>query len=303
MKITAVVVTYNRLDKLRLCLEALLSQTAPLHEIVVVNNHSTDGTAAYLDKMVSEHAMVRHYELPENVGGAGGFEKGVGVAVERGADYVWIMDDDTLPESAALGELLGAFRAFDNVGFACSRVNWTDGNLHNMNKPWFIVHPDNNRIVETITEPVTCERASFVSIMVSGDVVKKIGLPIGEYFIWGDDTEYTARIIRAGYRGVYVPASVVTHLTPSNIGASIVEAPVGASGRFYYQMRNVMANKRMDTNPVVAFVSSLFLLRRTLRRIRRRADHQKEFREQVMKGFRDGLKFRPVIKFPGTPRD
>ena len=302
MKTTAVVVTYNRLDKLRLCMNALLSQSAPLHEIVVVNNHSTDGTAAYLDKMEREHAMVHHYELPENVGGAGGFEKGVGIAVERGAEYVWIMDDDTLPQPTALRELLGAFKTFDNVGFACSRVNWTDGNLHNMNKPWFIAHPANNRIVETITEPVTCERASFVSIMVPGKVVRKIGLPIGEYFIWGDDTEYTARIIRAGYRGVYVPASVVTHLTASNIGASIADAPVASAKRFYYQMRNVMANKRMNTNAVAAFVSSLFLLRRTLRRIRRRSDHQQEFREQVMKGFRDGLRFRPAIKFPSSAK-
>ena len=302
MKTIAVVVTYNRLDKLRLCLEALLAQSAVPDEIVVVNNHSTDGTGEYLDEMAREHERVKHYELPTNIGGAGGFEKGVGIAVERGADYVWIMDDDTLPEPTAMAELLGAFEAFDNVGFACSRVNWTDGRIHNMNKPWFKAHPANNRIVESISESVTCERASFVSIMVSGAVVREIGLPIGEYFIWGDDTEYTGRIIRAGYKGVYVPGSVVTHLTASNIGASIADAPAGAAGRFYYQMRNVMANKRMETNAVVAFVSNLFLLRRTLRRIKRRPDHQKEFREQVMRGFRDGLKFKPVIKFPGSGR-
>ena len=162
MKTTAVVVTYNRLDKLRLCLDALLSQSEPLSEIVVVNNNSTDGTGAYLDSMAHAHEQLRHYELTENVGGAGGFEKGVGIAVEHGADYVWIMDDDTLPEPTAFAELLSGFGAFDHVGFACSRVNWTDGNIHNMNKPWFKEHPANNRILESITSTVTSERASFV---------------------------------------------------------------------------------------------------------------------------------------------
>lgn len=303
MKVTAVVVTYNRLDKLKQCLGALLAQSRPLDEIIVINNCCTDGTDTYLDEIASSNPIVKPYLMDTNIGGAGGFERGVCIAVERGADLVWMMDDDTVPAPTAVEPLIDAFQSHSNVGFACSRVNWTDGRMHNMNKPWFKKQPELNAIVESITEPTPCEHATFVSVMVPAKVVRQVGLPIGEFFIWSDDIEYTGRIIHAGYTGLYVPASIVTHITPANIGSSITDAPHGSEHRFYYQMRNEMTIKRMESPAIAAFVSNLLRLNRMLKRIGRRADHREEFRREMMRGFRDGLKFKPVIKFPRPAAD
>ncbi|MDE7386707.1 MAG: glycosyltransferase family 2 protein [Muribaculaceae bacterium] len=298
MKITAVVVTYNRLALLRQCIKSLRNQTRQVDEIIVINNCSTDGTADFLDEIAATCPEIKPTTLPSNVGGAGGFEAGMGMAIEQGADRVWIMDDDTLPTPTALERLLAAEESDPRVGFTCSRVEWTDGSMHLMNKPLFKGRRRPDRPIDEVTSTIECNAATFVSLLVKREVVVKVGLPIGEYFIWHDDIEYTSRILRAGYTGLYVPDSVVIHSTAHNLGATIVNAPAGTEKRFYYQVRNQVATKRMNASPIAAAISNRLRLHRFKRNVKKRRDNRDLFMEQVLKGYRDGLHFNPVIHFP-----
>ena len=101
MKISAVVVTYNRLSLLKRTISSLLSQTYSLQQVYVVNNGSTDGTKEWLDRQ--QHLTVVHQE---NVGGSGGFYTGIQKAYEDGADWIWCMDDDVFPRPTCLEQLL-----------------------------------------------------------------------------------------------------------------------------------------------------------------------------------------------------
>lgn len=298
MKITAVVVTYNRLALLKKCLDSIRNQSRRVDEIVVIDNCSTDGTTEFLNSIASQHPDIKPTTLPSNIGGAGGFEVGIAKAVETGADRVWIMDDDTIPTPTALERLLEVEDSDPKIGFTCSRVEWTDGNMHLMNKPLFKGHHRPDTTIDLVTRPIECDAATFVSLLVKREVIVKVGLPIGEYFIWHDDIEYTSRILRAGYIGIYVPGSVVIHETAHNLGATITDAPVGTEKRFYYQMRNQVATKRMYSRPSVAAISNMLRLRRFKRAVKRRADNRELFMEQVMKGYHDGLHFNPTIHFP-----
>ena len=94
------VVTYNRLALLQ-GLVNRLAVVPELAEVLVIDNASTDGTGAWL-----EDAPVSSRTLPTNGGGAGGFHDGLGWALERGADLVWLMDDDGLPDADCLAGLL-----------------------------------------------------------------------------------------------------------------------------------------------------------------------------------------------------
>ena len=107
MRVQAVVVTFNRLPMLQRLVPRLLA-TAGLERILVVDNASTDGTGEWLAGLVHEpgHDLVRHETLATNTGGAGGFHHGLGWAVREGADLVWLMDDDGLPEPDCLDLLL-----------------------------------------------------------------------------------------------------------------------------------------------------------------------------------------------------
>ncbi|MGH3706150.1 MAG: glycosyltransferase, partial [Agromyces sp.] len=131
-RVVAVVVAYNRRDLLVEVLEALAVQRHPLARVVVVDNASTDDSA---DVARAAGDLVDLVSLPRNTGGAGGFAAGMAVALDRHEpDWLWLMDDDTVPTPDALAALLEAVDGTEVVA-AGSRVIWTDGTEHPMNTP------------------------------------------------------------------------------------------------------------------------------------------------------------------------
>ena len=105
MNIGAVIVTYNRLDKLKKCLAAYETQTYQPSKILVVNNASTDGTKEYLIQWEGDNTSpVQKYVLHmnENLGGAGGFAEGIRHMQDMEVDWIWIADDDAYPDEKCL---------------------------------------------------------------------------------------------------------------------------------------------------------------------------------------------------------
>lgn len=230
--VVAVVVSYNRAELLGAALDALAAQTRPVDRVVVVDNASTDDALAVAREHPSAPAVVA---LKRNTGGAGGFAVGLAAAVaDHGADLVWLMDDDTVPTPTALGALLGAREAYDgDVAALASRVVWTDGSDHPMNTPRSRpgASPDAVRRAKA-AGAVPVRSMSFVSMLVDAGAVRRLGLPVADYFIWNDDFEYSTRLLRRGV-GLYVPGSVVEHRTARLVGTDSDPGP-----RFYYEVRN-----------------------------------------------------------------
>lgn len=192
-KVGIVVVTYNRLNLLKEVIEALRLQTYKDFQIVVVNNGSTDETPKWLSDQRDIYTITQ-----ENLGGAGGFFTGMKYVVENGFKYCWIMDDDVICDKNALMELISAINVKAGIGFVCSNVLGIDGSP--MNTP--IVNMDSRSALTGYEDyfdlsdynMVKVKRATFVSVLFTTDVISKNGLPYKEYFIWGDDTEYTIRL-------------------------------------------------------------------------------------------------------------
>jgi len=214
MKVTAIIVTNNRLRLLQEAVAAVKTQIYPLLEVIVVDNHSTDGTADWLDKQ--EGLTVIHQE---NLGGSGGFFSGIKAAANTGADFLWVMDDDTICQPDSLQVLVDKLKLVDKeVGFIGSKCVWKDGNPHLMNLPAIL--PSFNRSIPfnfyDSDGLLLIETCSFVSLLINVKAVKQVGLPYKEFFIWGDDQEYTRRITKASYLGLYCIDSIVLHKTPVN---------------------------------------------------------------------------------------
>ena len=194
-KVCAVVVTYNRLEKLKKCVECILNQELINCDVVIVDNDSSDGTGDFILSEYKGQNGIHYFNTGKNLGGAGGFEFGVFEAVKKGYEYVWIMDDDTWPEKNALQELLKADEELDgNWGFLSSVAYWTDQTICRMNiqKKGIFRHIGKKEYLRNISEIKMC---SFVSLLVKSSVVKELGLPIGDYFIWTDDYEFTGRFL------------------------------------------------------------------------------------------------------------
>jgi len=211
----AVVLTFNRKDLLKRSLDCIFAQSRACDRVIVIDNCSSDGTSEMLHEEWAGRVDV--HTLSRNVGASGGFNVGVRVAYQAGADFVWVMDDDVLPEKDALAKLLDADQYLADTGveraFVLSTAWTEDGRVTNVPKvdtrpsdrgyenwPLFLDH----KLV-----PVT--RATFVSILLPRSTISRYGLPLAPMFIWGEDSEYTLRITER-CPGFLVAESKVVHL-------------------------------------------------------------------------------------------
>ncbi|MCB1745985.1 MAG: glycosyltransferase [Gammaproteobacteria bacterium] len=208
--ITALVVTYNRRILLERCLAAVAAQSCPPARILVVDNASTDDTRAWLAASGwLARADVELLALDDNTGGAGGFAAGIAHAVATGADWVWLMDDDAEPHVEALQRLAAAATEpadlYGSVAVSGERLAW-------MMMPQ--AGGGRRTLVATADLPATPVDVSFIpflGLLVSRELVARIGIPDARFFLAADDVEYCFRARAAGARIQLVPDSRIEH--------------------------------------------------------------------------------------------
>ena len=283
--VVAVVVTWNRKQLLIGALDAVAEQDPAPKAVVVVDNASTDGTAAAVRERLDAVDLV---VSDTNTGGAGGFATGVARALaEHDPDVLWLMDDDTVPQPGALAELL---RAYDShrgdadgrrPALVASRVVWTDGRAHPMNTPR--PKPGAGRPERRNAAAIGCvpiRSASFVSVLCDAAAVRERGLPVADYFLWNDDFEFTTRLLR-GRTGLLCPSSLVEHRT-----ATFGSTDADPGERFYYEVRNKtwVFTRSSGLSPAEKALYAGATLRRWARTFRVSSD-----RGTLWRGLRRGL--------------
>ncbi|MET0373108.1 MAG: glycosyltransferase family 2 protein [Rhizorhabdus sp.] len=302
--VSAVVLTYNRRDLVEDCLRAIRAQTVSVDRIVVIDNGSTDGTADMLARNWADE--IELHILPKNLGAAGGFNAGIRMAYRSQADAIWVMDDDVMPDPDALERLIDAdalLRARDiDPPFVISTARTPGGIVTNVpdidltrNSLSYQNWPE---LLEHCLVPV--RRATFVSILLPRATLDEFGLPISSMFIWGEDTEYTARITRerAGYlvgnsRAVHVrqldgKLDIRTETNPTRIGYH------------YYFLRNQAYNVRRYQS-AGAFVRHLFRQVKIAGKLLLTGQFHKA--RIVATGTMSGIIFRPTIESADAPID
>lgn len=256
MKFGVIIVTYNRLSLLKECIEHCIHQTVPLSTICIVDNHSTDGTAEYLDEVagpgpVSQKQEFQIFHLPENMGGAGGFSYGLEHASP--CDWVLIIDDDAMIGEhyiERIQEQIEKNRQKGKKYLAYSGTVMNHGEVEKLHRRrirnnWFMLYeqvPEKDYHQETFTYDVS----TFCGLVLKYSLIKKIGLPKTEYFIWFDDTEYSLRVRRYS-RMVNVNGAVLNHKTEQTKDAPPI------SWKSYYGFRNAI-----DIGKKYAVESSVF---------------------------------------------
>jgi len=261
MIVAAVIVTRNRPESLSAALEAVLGQTRrPDLTLVVDNSDGPEVNAAVRFRFQSERG-VRFAMTRRNLGGTGGFAAGIALGLADGADCVWLLDDDAYAQAGALAALLKTYRRFCetvDIGFVCSHVVWTDGSPCVMNIPKPAA--DWSRFYTPEQPVVAVQSCTFVSVLIPSHVIRAIGLPAPEFFIWYDDNEYTERITRR-FVGLCEPASRVVHALARNEGAVFERVQEGNLWKFRYGVRNEIAVRRRHGGFGDALIASLRLLR------------------------------------------
>lgn len=241
--IAACIVTYNRKELLIKCLNSIISQTQTVQEIIIVNNCSTDGTKDMLfskgyicpiNEYTSEDASIyiSNYKISKtqniqirlidkilNEGGAGGFYTAMKTAYELGYEWVWLMDDDGIPNNNQIEELLKKSKKYNLLfcnALVC-RIDDPNQLVFGINKKYKSHQFQDNEIEYGEMNPHN-------GTLIHHSVMEKIGFTKKEMFIWGDEVEYMQRAIKNGYPLVTICTAI--HYHPKNQSNSINIIPL-----------------------------------------------------------------------------
>lgn len=249
--VAIVVVTYDRADLLERMLHGLAALDPPADAVLVVDNASTDHTPQVLERCTLPGLEV--LRTADNLGGAGGFRRGLGAAYARGFDRIWLMDDDVVPAPGCLGVLLDADEAClmavreDARGALVEKAALR----FDLTRPW--ATKPKTAMVETtyltraaMPVRVELENVAFEGFMVRRDVVERIGLPDASYFIFYDDVDYALRAREAGYRIWALRDAVLVRQLDFDQQHDL------AGWKGYYMYRNLfVVHLRYGENPLV----------------------------------------------------
>ncbi len=215
LRVVASVVTYNRKEMLRKCLLALKSQSYLPERIIIVDNASTDGTREMLEREFLKDSIFEYLRLPENTGSSGGQYEGVKRAYEEGFDLIWIMDDDSLPDREALGNLIKNYMRLREKGRSIGAIGSAAFDPDTGELSWRLWGVRKGKIYERWeelgSEVVRVQHLPFIGFAVPREVVEEIGFPEKRFFIWGEDIEYSQRIRLTGRSIFVVKTSKIYH--------------------------------------------------------------------------------------------
>ncbi|KAA9006792.1 glycosyltransferase [Histidinibacterium aquaticum] len=307
-RVAAVVVTYNRLDKLKVTVDRLLESPAEhLSHLIVVDNASTDGTADWLSGLADPRVEI--LTLPENLGGAGGFEAGMRHATETyDPEWIVVMDDDARPEPGTLTR----FHARDRTGYdAWAAAVWypaetyPEGRFCEMNRPWvnpfwhgdsfwktmlrgrdgFHIDPAHYRA----EEPLPIDGGSFVGFFFSRRAVQLAGYPDARLFIYGDDVLYTLGLSAAGGTTAFDPELRWEH--DCGTYADDKARVFSPAWKIYYAHRNSLMFYRAASGRAFPLVLPVILAKWALSTRRYRGQRMR-FLRLMTRGVSHGLRGR-----------
>jgi len=266
-----IVVTYNRLDKLKKSLQCYVDQTHYFRNLIVVDNCSTDGTKEYLDEWeknttTSFNKIIVHTK--ENLGGSGGFYLGQKKAMKLKADWVFVADDDAYADPNMVEEFYAYLESHDmsKVSAVCAAVLNMDGSvcLYHRKRHKIVGKEyvrESSRIEEYSKKSFSIDDLSYVGSFLNARVLRECGLVNPDYFIYYDDTEHSVRLKKYGDI-VVVPAIKIIH---EGGAESSVKDDTLTWHEFYFK-RN-MAHLLLKHYPMIGIVPVLQMFNSEIYRI------------------------------------
>jgi len=229
---SVIVVTYNRLKLLEECLACIDQQEIKFNNVIVVNNASNDGTKEYLNTLSNKYIVINKLE---NGGGAKGFQDGVEYVFENlDTNWILLIDDDAMLCPSYLKTIKEYINKFPSC-YAFSGSVMTDGKIDITHRKRlkrglnFSIVPV--ELEEYREETFEYDLSSFCGLIFSTHLIKEIGVPRGDYFIWYDDSEYSLRL-REETKIVNINAIWINHKTKINSNTAKL------NWRGYYGTRN-----------------------------------------------------------------
>jgi rhamnopyranosyl-N-acetylglucosaminyl-diphospho-decaprenol beta-1,3/1,4-galactofuranosyltransferase len=221
-KICVVIVTFNNVSMLANLLKDLCIQSRLPDEVIVVDNASLDQT----ESMVKvNYPAVNYIKLVENLGSAGGYYEGIKRAAES-SDFIYTLDDDVCLKPDTLFEIVKGFQLLEK------QLSFRIGAVRSVGKS----HPEE--------VPTKLDICPWRGTLFKTSIVREVGLPSPDYFLYGEDLEYSLRLTKKGYSFYWIPASICQERHRDQDGKTHAEIFRKRSVRYrdpfrlYYAFRN-----------------------------------------------------------------
>ncbi|MHC2995246.1 MAG: glycosyltransferase family 2 protein [Candidatus Atribacteria bacterium] len=251
-----VILNWNGWQDTAVCVESLLKISYPNYKILIVDNGSTDDSV----KMLSEKfPNVEILQTGENLGYAGGNNRGIEKALANGAEYVFVLNNDTKVDKNFLHPLVDAMEEDKQIGI-------TSGTVYNFDPPHTIQYVGGYFNLYKGTSHAfaknTIDRGQFntskevslpcgAAMLIRADILYKIGMINEMFFLFYEEVALSMMVKSAGYKITFTPGSKIYH-------------KIGASGRkkyaqvSYYTIRNRIWIERMYATKLQYFVFNLY---------------------------------------------
>jgi len=215
-RVAVIVVNWNGRVITLECLRSLSALTYPNVDLIVVDNASADGSA---EAIRAGFPKVRLLAMPENLRFAGGNNAGMRDALERGAEMVLLLNNDTVVDADLLTVLVGRMEADPRCGMAAPKIYYFD----QPDMIWFAggeISMWTGTMKHTGIREVDCgqhntvreiDYATGCCILIRADVIRKVGMLDESYHMYTEDADWSMRVRQAGYAIVYEPAARVWH--------------------------------------------------------------------------------------------
>jgi GT2 family glycosyltransferase len=237
-KVSVLLLNLNGYRDTRDCLESLRQVTYSNFDVRVVDNGSADDSA---ERLLQEFPDVTFLHSQQNLGFTGGNNLGIEEALRHGADYVLLLNNDTVVDPVFLSLLVEMAETDAKIGvvgpkiyYASDRKRiWYAGGLANY---WGCHHfgLDELEIDERFSRAGETGFISGCAMLVKSRVFAEVGLLDDKLFSYHEDTDFCMRARKAGYRCVFVPAGVVWHKISQTAGQE-------SAFTFYLSTRNQLA--------------------------------------------------------------
>jgi GT2 family glycosyltransferase len=259
--IFSVILNSNRREDTLQCLASLASGTYRHHKVMVLDNSSTDGS---VDAIHVAFPNVQVVELPTNLGYAGNNNVGIQAAMNQGADWILVLNEDTIVDADCLTRLV-------EIGESDARIGIVGPMVYHHGEPtviqsaggtitgrWEALHLAQNETDRgQFDGPHAVDWISGCAILVRRAVIEQVGMLDSRYFYYWEETEWCLRAARAGWRIVHVPAAKIWH---KGVQRDYRPKPTVT----YYATRNRLLTLAKHKAPLGVWVAAWIQILRTM---------------------------------------
>lgn len=247
--VVIVILNWNGLSYTLSCLQSVYQLEYPCYEIVVVDNASSEPVES-VRELFPDTVVIRN---DDNLGYAGGNNVGIKYAIERGAKYVWILNNDTVVESDCLLYLVEHLENASEIGAVTNLILYMEDKNE---RCWFgggiieggiSVHWGMGQLYCELEEPPRTDYVSGCSFLARVNLMEKLEGFDEDFFCYSEDLDISLRIIKLGYKLGYQFRAVVHHKVSASVGHM-------SKTKIYYKYRNKIYFLKKHKYPFTAFV-------------------------------------------------